>query len=387
MEMSDSHYGTLSTLRIRTVQVELFPFQPSPSISDSALDTDELNTMIVVTGGASFIGSNIIKELNNRGHSNILVVDDLGIDGAKFRNLADCQITDLISPSEFRAAIRNRTSIFETTELRATRGNKLFLTQARVVYHYGGATTEENGADVMDAHFTYAKEVFNWCQDLKIRLIYASSADVYGSSPSFSDTDGKEAPLTPQGYSHLLFDQYVVKNKQPVKNMQVAGLRLFTVYGPREQYKSTKASVVNQFYSKRTEFKAVELFGEYAGCEAGQQKRDFVYVEDVARLNCWFYDHPEVDGIFNVGTGKARSFQEVATQVVRHFGSPEGYIRNIQFPQHLKGKYQSYTCADLSSLRRKGARLAFRDIEEGIPEYMEWLDDNQFNGKKQVEKE
>ncbi|KAJ6018754.1 hypothetical protein N7522_000821 [Penicillium canescens] len=365
--MSDSHYGTLSTLRIRTVQVELFPFQPSPSISDSALDTDQLNTIIVVTGGASFIGSNIIKELNNRGHSNILVVDDLGIDGAKFRNLADCQITDLISPSEFRAAIRNRTSIFETTEFRATRGNKLFLTQARVVYHYGGATTEENGADVMDAHFTYAKEVFN--------------------CPSFSDTDGKEAPLTPQGYCHLLFDRYVVKNKQPVKNMQVAGLRLFTVYGPREQYKSTKASVVNQFYSKRTEFKAVELFGEYAGCEAGQQKRDFVYVEDVARLNCWFYDHPEVDGIFNVGTGKARSFQEVATQVVRHFGSPEGYIRNIQFPQHLKGKYQSYTCADLSSLRRKGARLAFRDIEEGIPEYMEWLDDNQFNGKKQVEKE
>ncbi|OQD89807.1 hypothetical protein PENANT_c002G01799 [Penicillium antarcticum] len=342
--------------------------------------------MIVVTGGASFIGSNLVKELNNRGFSNIVVVDDLGTDGAKFRNLADCQITDLISPSEFRAAICNKTSTIGTTEFRALSRNKQFLTQTRIVYHYGGASAEASGADVMDAYFTYAKEVFNWCQVLKIRFIYASSSAVYGAGPNFSDRDGKEAPLTPKGYCHLLFDQYAVKNKQN-PSQQVTGLRLFNVYGPAEQYKGTKASVVNQFYNKRMEFKAVELFGEYAGYEAGQQKRDFVHVEDVARLNCWFYDHPEAEGIYNVGTGKARSFKEVATQVVGHFGSPEGYIRNVQFPHHLKGSYQNTTCADISSLRCKNARMVFRDIEKGIPEYMEWLDGTLFNHQKQAEKE
>ncbi|KAJ5749236.1 uncharacterized protein N7511_010932 [Penicillium nucicola] len=349
-------------------------------------EPEQPRTMIVVTGGASFIGSNLIKELNNRGFSNIVAVDDLGTEGAKFRNLADCQITDLISPAEFRAAIRNRASTLETTDFRATSRSQPFLSQTRIVYHYGGVSAEANGADVMDAYFTYGKEVFNWCQQSKIRFIYASSSSVYGAGPSFSDIDGKEAPLTPKGYCHLLLDQYVAKNKQ-IPSQQVAGLRLFSIYGPGEQYKGSKASVINQFYTKRMEFKAVELFGEYAGYEAGQQKRDFVHVEDVARLNCWFYDHPEAEGIFNVGTGKARSFQEVAMQVVSHFGSPEGYIRVIQFPHYLKGKYQNTTCADISSLRRKNARLVFRDIEKGVPDYMDWLDDTLFSHQKRPEKE
>jgi ADP-L-glycero-D-manno-heptose 6-epimerase len=132
---------------------------------------------------------------------------------------------------------------------------------------------------------------------------------------------------------------------------------------------------------------AIELLGGYAGYEAGQQKRDYVHVEDVARLNCWFYDHPEVEGIYNVGTGKTRSFHEVATQVISHFGSPEGYIRHVPFPQQLKPIYQSYTCADITSLRRKGARLVFRDTEKGIPEFLEWLDEMQFNYQKQADKE
>ncbi|KGO75572.1 NAD-dependent epimerase/dehydratase [Penicillium italicum] len=314
--------------------------------------------MIVVTGGAGFVGSNIVKELNSRGVTNVVVVDDM-TDGSKFRNLVNCKVADYIDATAFREAIRTKT----------------FHHRPRVIFHYGASSsiTETNGKKMLDANFTYSKELFHWCKDQGVRFIYASSAAVYGNNTSFVEGDFQEAPLNVYGYSKMLFDQYVVKNTD-MRSPQIAGLRLFNVYGPGEQNHDTIPSTVYQFYEKRKSFKAIELFGEHGGVEAGQQKRDFVHVQDVARLNCWFLDHPEISGIYNVGTGDASSFLDVATEVASHFGNPEGYIKFVPFPTELKGKYQSYTCANISKLRRAGSVVRFRGIKEGIKDYMEWLE-------------
>ncbi|KAJ5793950.1 NAD-dependent epimerase/dehydratase [Penicillium paradoxum] len=316
--------------------------------------------MIIVTGGAGFVGSNIVKELNNRGFTNVVVVDDM-TDGSKFRNLVDCKVADYIDATTFREAIRS----------------KSFHHRPRAIFHYGAitSTTETNGKKMIDANFTYSKELFNWCKEQSVRFIYGSSAAVYGTGKVFTEGDSHEAPVNLFGYSKMLFDQYVVKNID-ARSPQVAGLRLFNVYGPGEQYNDARPSAVYQFYEKRKAFKAIELFGEYAGVEAGKQMRDFVHVQDVARLNCWFLDHPEISGIYNVGTGAASSFLDVATEVASHFGNPEGYIKFVPFPAELKGRYQSYTCADISKLRRAGSGLRFRDIHEGIRDYLEWLEEH-----------
>lgn len=323
--------------------------------------SDIISNMIIVTGGAGFVGSNIIKELNNRGISNIVVVDNMK-DGSKFRNLVNCNIADYIDVTAFREAICS----------------KKFQHRPRAILHYGGITSnvEINGKKMLDSNFTYAKELFNWCKDQRVRFIYGSSSSVYGNGTTFSESNAQESPLNIYGYSKMLFDQYVVKNTD-ARSPQVAGLRLFSVYGPGEQYNDASPSTIYEFYEKRKAFKAIELFGEYAGVEAGQQMRDFVHVEDVARLNCWFLDHPEVSGIYNVGTGVASSFLDVATEVVSHFGNPDGYIKFIPFPPQLKGHYQSHSCADISKLRCAGSGLRFRGIKEGIKDYLEWLEERE----------
>jgi ADP-L-glycero-D-manno-heptose 6-epimerase len=334
---------------------------PSPYIHDPSSNSDLTPpNMIIVTGGAGFVGSNIVKELNNRGITNIVVVDDM-TDGSKFRNLVDCKIADYIDAATFRENIRTRS----------------FNHRPRAIFHYGAisSTAETDGKRMLDSNFTYSKELFTWCKEQGVRFIYGSSAAVYGTGTVFSESEAQEAPLNVYGYSKMLFDQYVIKNTD-TRSPQVAGLRLFNVYGPGEQYKTASPSTVYQFYQKRKAFKAIELFGEYAGVEAGQQKRDFVHVEDVARLNCWFLDHPEIKGIYNVGTGIASSFHDVAIIIAEHFGKPEGYIKHTPFPAHLRGRYQNYTCADISKLRRSGSALRFRGIQEGIKDYLEWLDKN-----------
>ncbi|KAJ5135220.1 uncharacterized protein N7515_004498 [Penicillium bovifimosum] len=321
--------------------------------------------MIIITGGASFVGSNIVKELNNRGITNIIVVDDM-TDGSKFRNLVDCKIADYIDDATFRENIRTR-SIHH---------------RPRAIFHYATNTSpaETDGKRVLDAYFTYSKELLTWCKEKGVRFIYGSSAAVYGDGPVFSESEAQEAPLNVYGYSKMLFDQYVIRNTD-VRSPQVAGLRLFNVYGPGEQYKTASPSTVYQFYQSLKAFKAIELFGEIAGVAAGQQKRDFVHVEDVARLNCWFLEHPEIQGIYNVGTGVASSFHDVATIVAKHFGKSEGHIKNIPLPVHLRIRYQSYTCADISKLRRSGSVLRFRGIKEGIEDYLNWLDENDQPGR------
>lgn len=318
--------------------------------------------MIVVTGGAGFIGSNLIKELNSRGHTNIIVVDDIKDDG-KFRNLVDCKIADFLDSTRFRAMIQEKTMTL----------------RPRVLFHYGGIdssitppdTTQEKS--LLDTHFTYPKELLNWCKAQQIRFIYASSATVYGNNSDAGEDAGLEAPMETAAYFHMLFDQYVMRNTE-LRSPQIVGLRLFSVYGPNEDHKGDEASIPYQFYQTRKAFKVIKLLGDYDGYKGGQQKRDFVHVEDVARLNCWLLDHPEISGIYNVGTGVATTFHDLATLVARHFGQPEAYIGSEEFPTHLKGRFQSQTCANTAKLRRAGSTLRFRSIEEGVREYMDWLD-------------
>jgi ADP-L-glycero-D-manno-heptose 6-epimerase len=321
--------------------------------------------MIIVTGGAGFVGSNLVKELNNRGLTNIVVVDDL-TDRSKFRNLVDCKIADFIDASDFREMIRTKSIKF----------------RPRALFHYGAISlnTATDGKAIVDVNFTYSKELLHWCKDQGVRFIYASSAAVYGKTTNFDENSGKEAPLDIHGFSKMLFDQYVLRNVE-ARSPQIVGLRLFNVYGPNEGHKGDRASLAYQFYNVRKEFKVIQLFGDYDGVKAGEQKRDFVHVQDVARLNCWFLEHPEITGIFNVGTGVATTFHDLATLVAKHFGEPEAYIKTVDFPAELKGQYQSYTCADTSKLRRAGSTLRFRGIQEGIKDYIDWLEEHDPSAK------
>jgi ADP-L-glycero-D-manno-heptose 6-epimerase len=228
--------------------------------------------------------------------------------------------------------------------------------------------------------------LFEACRQSGTRLLYASSAAVYGGSDTFRETPQFEQPLNVYGYSKLLFDQRMrlecgegfTKNKH-----QVVGFRYFNVYGPREQHKARMASVAfHQFNQFRAEGK-VKLFGEYGGYGPGEQKRDFVFVDDVVAVNLWFLDHPGQSGIFNLGTGRAQPFNDVAVAVVNALGksassaplnaataAAQGLIEYIPFPDALRGKYQCYTQADLGALRAAGCDHAFADVQTGVAKYM-----------------
>ena len=326
---------------------------------------------IVVTGAAGFIGSNIIKGLNARGIDEIIAVDDL-TEGDKFRNLADLQIADYVDAEDFY-------------ELFAEGA----YGQVEAVFHEGACsdTMELDGKFMMDNNYTLSCELFHTCQAQGTRLLYASSAATYGGSDTFRESPEFERPLNVYGYSKLLFDQRLrrelgagFKNAQT----QVAGFRYFNVYGPREQHKGRMASVAfHQFHQFRNEGK-VKLFGEYGGYGPGGQMRDFVYVDDVVAVNLWFFDHPGKSGLFNLGTGRAQPFNDVALSVVQTLQADAApatlaqaqarqLIDYITFPSALVGKYQSYTQADLTALRAAGCDLPFADVATGVASYMNWL--------------
>ena len=313
--------------------------------------------MIIVTGGAGFIGSNLVAELNRRGVEQIIVVDNLK-NGIKFRNLADLQIADYIDKVDFIDAIQKRT---------------FPLNQIRAIFHLGAcsATTEWDGRYMMNNNYVYSKTLLEWALKHKIPFIYASSASVYGASEIFEENPGHEAPLNIYGYSKLLMDQ-VVRRYLPVSESQVVGLRYFNVYGPRESHKESMASTAFHFSRQNKESKNIRLFQGSGGYPDGEQRRDFVYVSDAASVNLWFLDHPEVSGIFNVGTGRCQTFNDIADAVIAHYGF--GKKTYIPFPDHLAGKYQSYTQADLSRLRAVGCDVVFKTVEKAVPEYIQWLD-------------
>ena len=312
--------------------------------------------MIIVTGGAGFIGSNIVKTLNERGVSDILVVDNLK-NGVKFKNIADCEIADYMDKEDFIARVREGQS---------------FADRIEAVFHEGAcsSTTEWDGKFIMRNNYAYSKSLLHYCLERGIAYLYASSASVYGGGSVFSEQREHEEPLNMYGYSKFLFDQYV-RRILPAAKSQIVGFRYFNVYGPREQHKGSMSSVAFHANTQVEESGVVKLFEGCDGYGDGEQRRDFVYVGDTVDVNLWFMEHPDKSGIFNLGTGRSQPFKDVANAVIDWHG--KGRIEYIPFPEHLKGRYQSFTEADITALREAGYEAPFKTVEEGVKLYMDWL--------------
>ena len=321
---------------------------------------------IVVTGAAGFIGSNLVRALNDRGVTRIFAVDDLE-QGDKFVNLADCEISDY----------------FDKAELARHLEQGKLARQVKAVMHQGACsdTTERNGRYMLDVNYRYSVQLLEFCRAERVPLIYASSAAVYGDNAQCRESGECEAPLNVYGYSKMLFDRYL-RNRWEEQTAQVVGLRYFNVYGAREQHKGRMASVAWHFFNQYVATGKVRLFEGSHGYANGEQRRDFVSVEDCVKVNLFFLDHPLVSGIFNVGTGRAQSFNDVAAAVVNSVSQARGQasrtiaelvrggcVEYIPFPADLKGKYQAFTQADLDALRASGYAAPFLSVEEGVKRY------------------
>jgi ADP-L-glycero-D-manno-heptose 6-epimerase len=314
-----------------------------------------------VTGAAGFIGSHVVERLKSRGISDVIAVDNLA-HADKFRNLAGAEIADYLDQAEFIAGLERFEGVVEA------------------VFHQGACsdTMETDGRYMLDNNYTYSRRLLDWCQDEEVPFIYASSASVYGAGPDFREERRYEKPLNVYGYSKFLFDQYV-RRMLETKNAQVAGLRYFNVYGPNEQHKGRMASVAYHAYQQLLGGGKVKLFvgsGDYAD---GEQRRDFVYVEDTVDVNLWLLERRDVSGVFNCGTGRAQTFNELAAAVINAVQGTrlsvkemvqKGLIEYIPFPAGLADKYQSYTQADLTRLRAAGYAGDFRPVEQGVAAYV-----------------
>jgi ADP-L-glycero-D-manno-heptose 6-epimerase len=311
--------------------------------------------LIIVTGGAGFVGSNVVRALNDRGERDIVVVDDL-TDGRTFANLVGRDIADYWDKDELLGRLRDGTA-----------------PRPAAVFHDGACavTTEWDGGYMMATNYRYSVELLEYCLAEAVPLIYASSAAVYGRSATCVETDrAAERPLNVYGYSKLLFDDYVRRRLRGAKS-QVVGLRYFNVYGPGESHKGPMASVAFQLHGQVLRDGELRLFEGSDGYGPGEQRRDFIHVRDVAAVNLWFLDHSERSGIFNVGTGSSASFNELANAVLRWHG--RGRIRYIPFPAGLEGRYQSFTEADIGALRGAGYDSAFLDVDAGVAAYLDAL--------------
>jgi ADP-L-glycero-D-manno-heptose 6-epimerase len=304
--------------------------------------------MHVVTGGAGFIGSNLVRELNSRGVDDVMVVDDLS-DGDRFRNLEGALISDYMDVSELRDRV-------EAGRLDA---------QVEAVYHQGACadTMETDGRYMMENNFAYSKALLEWAIPREVPFVYASSASVYGMNRETAELPSNERPLNVYAFSKWAFDRYARRAMHGARST-VVGLRYFNVYGPRERHKGRMASMVYQLYRQLAETGAARLFEGTDGFADGGQRRDFVHVSDAARACVFFAQGPVRKGVLNVGTGRARSFNEVARAVIAVLG--RGEIEYIPFPEDLKGKYQSFTEADLARLREAGYADEFLPLEEGV---------------------
>jgi ADP-L-glycero-D-manno-heptose 6-epimerase len=324
---------------------------------------------VVVTGAAGMIGANLVHGLNAIGIDDVIAVDDLS-DGSKYKNLLGASISDYFDRRDFYD--------------RFERGQ---LGRIDCVFHQGACsdTMEHDGRLMLDLNYRASKTLLDACQAQKVRLLYASSAATYGGSASFREAAQFERPLNVYGWSKLLFDN-VVRRALPTATAQIAGFRYFNVYGPREQHKGRMASVAFHHFEQWRSTGKVTLFGAYGGYAAGEQRRDFVFVDDVVAVNLWFLEHPEVSGIFNLGTGKAQPFNDIALAVVNAGRSQQGesalplaelvrggQIEYVDFPAALVGKYQCFTEADLSRLRGVGCEHGFSSVAEGVAIYVAWL--------------
>jgi ADP-L-glycero-D-manno-heptose 6-epimerase len=309
--------------------------------------------MLIVTGGAGFIGSNLVRGLNLAGRDDVVVVDDLS-NGHKYRNLIDCSIADYWD----KATLLDRLARSETPA---------------AILHQGACavTTEWDGRYMMAENYQYSVDLLEYCLDRNVPLIYASSAAVYGATTAFRENEPtQEIPLNVYGYSKLLFDRYVLRTLD-ADSPQVVGLRYFNVYGPREAHKGSMASVVYHLSRQLAENGEMRLFEGSHGYGDGEQRRDFIYVDDVVKVVLWFLEHPEVSGIFNVGTGASASFNDLAAAVIDYYG--EGTVRYVPFPEKLEQSYQSFTEADMTALRAAGYGAGFDDIRAGTRKYLDSL--------------
>jgi ADP-L-glycero-D-manno-heptose 6-epimerase len=325
---------------------------------------------IVVTGAAGFIGANLVKALNARGQTRVLAVDDL-TEGDKFANLADCEIADYLDKDEFLA--------------RLVDGE--FDDELGAILHQGACsdTMETDGRYMMRNNYRYSVTLLEHCQDNDIPFLYASSASVYGGGTVFREAREHEAPLNVYGYSKLLFDQYV-RRMLSDRTAPVVGFRYFNVYGPREKHKGGMASVARHVFDQyRTEGR-VKLFEGSGGFGNGEQRRDFIHVDDVVAANLWFLDRPDASGIFNLGTGQAQTFNALAAAVINAIDArggvskrdvdelvKTGAIQYVPMPTSLAGKYQSFTEADLTALRKAGYTAPFATVQDGVARYVERL--------------
>ena len=325
---------------------------------------------IVVTGAAGFIGSNIVKALNERGETNILAVDNL-TRADKFRNLADCEIADYLDKEHFRVALDAGS----------------FDGELSAILHQGACsdTMHTDGRYMMENNYRYSVDLLAYCQSESVPLIYASSAAVYGAGPIFKEARENERPLNVYGYSKFLFDQ-VARRRWDDNTAQVVGLRYFNVYGPREAHKERMASVAFHCFNQYRQTGKVKLFESSGNYAAGEQRRDFISVEDVVEVNLYFLDNPKKSGIFNCGTGASQTFNDVAVATVNALRAEagenplpladlarQGVIEYVPFHEGLKGRYQSFTQADLADLRSAGYDASFFNVQTGVARYVEWL--------------
>jgi ADP-L-glycero-D-manno-heptose 6-epimerase len=328
----------------------------------------------IVTGAAGFIGSNIVKALNARGIRDIVAVDNLAR-ADKFKNLVDCEIAEYVDKQDFM-------SVVESGELSG---------DIDAVFHEGACsdTMETDGRYMMENNYRYSLSLFEWALEESVPFLYASSAAVYGGGTTFREERQYESPLNVYGYSKVLFDQAVrarVGNDFEQAPSQIAGFRYFNVYGARESHKGKMASVAYHFFQQYRATGKAKLFAGNDGYADGEQRRDFVSVEDVVRVNLFFLDNPGISGIFNLGTGRSQTFNDAAVATVNAClaleGKPPktlaellsaGTLEYIPFPDALKGKYQSFTQADLSNLRAAGYTDEFLTVEQGVANYIPWL--------------
>lgn len=318
--------------------------------------------MIVVTGGAGFIGSNIVAGLEARGEGDLVVCDRLRCND-KWRNLAKRELADIVAPEQlFDFLEANRSSI-------------------RMIFHMGAvsSTTETNADHIITNNFCLSRALWRWCARHEVRLIYASSAATYGDGgQGFDDEFSIEAlarfqPMNAYGWSKHLFDRRVARKIADGQRTppQWAGLKFFNVYGPNEYHKGGQQSVVSHIFPAAEIDNPAHLFRSHDPLyKDGEQMRDFVWVSDCVDVMMWLVDHPEVNGLFNLGTGEARTFYDLAATVYRALGK-EPYIKFVDTPVAIRGKYQYFTEAKMARLRAAGYDKPFTPLEIGVMRYVQ----------------
>jgi ADP-L-glycero-D-manno-heptose 6-epimerase len=310
--------------------------------------------VIIVTGGAGFIGSCVVRTLNEAGIDDIVIVDNVN-DTDKWMNIRNKKFIKYVHKSVFLDEL-------ETYE------------NVKAIIHMGAqsSTTEKDFDYLYNNNFEYTKALWNYCAKRQIQFIYASSAATYGDgSNGFDDTQDIDRlmPLNGYGYSKQLFDLWV-KHQAEVFPIQYVGLKFFNVYGPNEYFKGSMASMIFHGYRQIREDGEIRLFKSCnPDFEDGGQLRDFVYVKDICSVIKWLLENPQVNGLYNVGTGRAQSFRELAEATFHALGMKPN-IKYIDMPEHLKKKYQYYTKAEMGKLRAAGYKKEFMDLEEGTRDYV-----------------